>query len=163
MAGMNGDMSDVWESLARDLRIYLEDVNNPVIEAFDNAFEIAMSTGVDEPSAANNRRSGMRALAATLVARKDLMVHGIENSTESFESELSSLKTNALSSIRTAFLGRLMETTYHGANMEYGKCLFPTQVITCTDTILRRWQRPPPQGLNYGQIWLPFSFQRPPP
>jgi hypothetical protein len=121
MEGMKGDMSAVWDSFAVDLEAHLERINGAVVQAFGNVLRVALSTGANEPGAANNTRSAMRTLAATLHHRKDLTVYGIENASESFHSELSSLHTDAFSSIRTAFIGKLMENTYHEANMEYGK------------------------------------------
>lgn len=69
----------------------------------------------------NNTRSALRTLTGTLRHRKDLILYGVENAAEHFHSELSSLRTDAFSSIRTAFVGQLMEDTYHAANMEYGE------------------------------------------
>ncbi|RYO81753.1 hypothetical protein DL764_009715 [Monosporascus ibericus] len=105
---------------ALDLEAHLERINGAVVQAFNNVLRVALSTGTNEPGAANNTRSAMRTLAATLRHRKDLTLYGIEEASESFHSELSSLHTDAFSSIRTAFIGKLMENTYHAANMEYG-------------------------------------------
>ncbi|RYP50632.1 hypothetical protein DL768_003914 [Monosporascus sp. mg162] len=120
MEGMKSDMSAVWDSFAVDLEAHLERINGVVIQAFDKVLRVVLSTGTNEPGAANNTRSAMRTLAATLRHRKDLTLYGIEKAGESFHSELSSLRTDAFSSIRTAFIGKLMENTYHAANMEYG-------------------------------------------
>ncbi|RYO90874.1 hypothetical protein DL766_001625 [Monosporascus sp. MC13-8B] len=120
MEGMKGDMSAVWDSFAVNLEAHLERINGAVVQAFDNALRAALSTGANEHGAANNTRSAMQSLAATLCHRKDLTLYGIEEASESFHSELSSLHTDAFSSIRTAFIGKLMENTYHAANMEYG-------------------------------------------
>ncbi|KAF2194396.1 hypothetical protein K469DRAFT_495226, partial [Zopfia rhizophila CBS 207.26] len=120
MEGMKGDMSAVWDSFAVDLEAHLERINGAVVQAFGNVLRVALSTAANEPGAANNTRSAMRTLATTLRHRKDLTLYGIEKACESFHSELSSLHTDAFSSIRTAFIGKLMENTYHAANLEYG-------------------------------------------
>ncbi|RYP01347.1 hypothetical protein DL765_010864 [Monosporascus sp. GIB2] len=120
MEGMKSDMSAVWESFVVDLEAHLERINGAVVQAFDNILGVALSTGANEPDAANNTRSAMRTLAATLRHRKDLTLSGIEEASEIFHSKLSSLHADAFSSIRTAFIGKLMENTYHAANMEYG-------------------------------------------
>lgn len=163
MEGMKGDMSAVWDSFAVDLEAHLERINGAVVQAFDSILRIALSTGANEPGAANNTRSAMRTLAATMHHRKDLTLYGIERAGESFHSELSSLHTDAFSSIRTAFLGKLMENTYHAANMEYGKpiVLLLTLSHLPLTPISRFWQRPPPQGPHHRQIRLLVPLQRP--
>ncbi|KAF2688370.1 hypothetical protein K458DRAFT_414140 [Lentithecium fluviatile CBS 122367] len=120
MGGMKGDMSIVWDSFAVDLDAHLDRINGAVIQAFHNVLEFALSAGAAEPRAALNARSAMHTLADTLRHRQYLTVYGIEKASESFHSELSCLHTNAFSSIRTAFTGRLMHNTYHAANMDYG-------------------------------------------
>ena len=121
MESMNDDMSTLWDSFEVDIEAHLERVNATVVQAFGNALTVASSIGANEPGTANNTGSAMRTLATTLCHRKDLAHHGIEETSESFNSELSSFHTDAFSSIRTAFIGKLMESTYHAANMEYGK------------------------------------------
>jgi hypothetical protein len=164
MEGMKGDMSAVCDSFAVDLEAHLERINGAVVQAFDNVLRVALSTGANEPGAANNTRSAMRTLAAILHHRKDLTLYGIEEASESFHSELSSLHTDAFSSIRTAFIGKLMENTYHEANMEYGKpaLLLPALSHLLLTPIPRFRQRPPPQGPHHRQIRLPVPLQRPP-
>jgi hypothetical protein len=160
---MKGDMSAVWDSFAVDLEAHLERING-VVQAFGNALSVALSTGANEPDAANNTRSAMRTLAATLRHRKELTLYGIEKASESFHSELSSLHTDTFSSIRTAFIGKLMENTYHAANMEYGKpaLLLPALSHLLLTPIPRFRQRPPPQEPHHRQIRLPVPLQRPP-
>ncbi|KAF2462919.1 uncharacterized protein BDR25DRAFT_298822 [Lindgomyces ingoldianus] len=120
MEGMKGDMSAVWDGFAVDLEAHLERINGAVVQTFGNALGVALSAGTNRPGAANNAWSALRTLANTLGHRKDLTLYGIEKASESFHSELLSLHTDAFSSIRTAFIGKLMENTYHAANMEYG-------------------------------------------
>jgi uncharacterized protein (DUF2252 family) len=49
---------------------------------------------------------------------------GIDQAMESFVSDLRSLRADTLTGARTAFIGKLMEATYHAANMEHGKPRF---------------------------------------
>jgi hypothetical protein len=119
MEDMRGDMSAVWDSFKVDLEAHLQRFDGAVVSAFDNVVRVALTTDANVPGATND--TAMRTLAATLGHRKDLILYHIEKANESFDSELSSLHTNAFSSIRTAFIGRLLESTYHAANMDYGK------------------------------------------
>lgn len=161
MDGMNGDMSPVWHSFVVNLEAHLERINEAVAQAFSNARRIALSTCENEPGAANNSRSAMRTLAATLHHREDRTLNGIEEENESFHSELSSLHTDAFSSIRTAFIGKLMETTYHAANMDHGKAapISPALSHVLLTPLPRFRQRSPPQGTDHRQIQLPFPLQ----
>jgi hypothetical protein len=116
MEGMNGDMSAVWDSFAVDLETRLDRVNGVVAQAFRRACRVALSTRANEPGVARP----MQILAAMLRRREDRTLYGIEEANENFQSDLSSLNTNVFSSIRTAFIGQLMENTYHAANIDYG-------------------------------------------
>jgi len=129
MESMTDDMSAIWDSFEVDIEAHLERINDAVVQAFGNALTAASSIGANEPGAANNTRSAMRTLAATLCHRKDLTLNGIEKACESFNSGLSSFHTDAFSSIRTAFIGKLMESTYRAANIEYGKPALPLPAL----------------------------------
>ncbi|KAK2766946.1 hypothetical protein FQN54_006261 [Arachnomyces sp. PD_36] len=122
MASMNDDMSPLWRSFVLDLAAHLDRLDAAVTQTFSNARRIALSTCENGPAAAaNNSRSMMRTLAATLHHREDRILDGLEEESENFDSKISSFHTDAFSSIRTAFIGKLMETTYyHAASVEYG-------------------------------------------
>jgi hypothetical protein len=126
MQGMKGDLSDIWNSFASDLDDEIELVNTATSEAFSKVLRIAASTRVNESGVPRDTRSAMRTFASNLVHREHLTRYGVEKATETFESKLSSLRADALSSVRTAFIGQIMEATYHAANMEYGKSIFAT-------------------------------------
>jgi hypothetical protein len=128
MEGMKDDLSSIWVIFANGLEVKLDQVNSSVDQAFGNVLKVAMSTVANESRATNDTRSAMRTVADILRHRKDLTFYGIEKAIDGFHSELSSLQTDTLSSIRTAFIGRLVENTYHAANMEYGKLALPYQV-----------------------------------
>jgi hypothetical protein len=118
---MTADMSDVWNSFVLDLEAQLERIDGAIIQSFDDVFDIALAAGTREPGAASNTRPAMQTFAANMRHRKDLTLYGIEQAVDSFHSNLTSLKSDAFSSVRTAFIGRLMERTYHAANIEYGE------------------------------------------
>ncbi|KAJ4363420.1 hypothetical protein N0V83_009713 [Neocucurbitaria cava] len=123
---MKDDMSTVWDSFEHDLQAHLDQLKQLVLEAFTKVLTIALATAGDAnaPTASTDnttQRSAMRILAATLLHRADIVLHGLEKAQDTFfSSSLSSLHTDIFSSVRTAFIGKLMETTYHAANMEYG-------------------------------------------
>lgn len=65
-------------------------------------------------------RNALRTLTGTLQHRRRLLVRAVENVIEDFRSSLHSTHTDAFSPIRTSIVGKLMEGSYHAANMEYG-------------------------------------------
>lgn len=134
MESMTADMSDVWNSFVIDLEAQLERLDGAIIQSFDDVFDIALAAGTREPGAANNSRPAMQTFAANMRHRKDLTLYGIEQAVDSFHSNLTTLNSNAFSSVRTAFIGRLMERTYHAANIEYGE--FSQSFLTQSDFIL---------------------------
>jgi len=164
MGRMKRDMSDIWSVFVVDLEAHLEHVNDEVDEAFDTVLEIALSTGSNESGVANNTGSSMRTLAEALHHRQDITLHGIDRASESFQSELGSLNTNAFSSIRTAFTGKLMETIYHAANMEYGKLTLPSPALSylLLTPMFRYRQRSPPQRPHHAQIQLLVPLRQSP-
>lgn len=123
MESMQNDMTTVWDSFTVEVNAHIERVDGAVTRAFDRVIRTALSTGDvnAEARAGNDTLSAMRTLGATLGHRKDLVLYEIEKASEKFETDLSSLHTDAFSSIRTAFIGKLLEATYHAANMDYGK------------------------------------------
>jgi hypothetical protein len=127
--GMTGDLSAIWNGFASDLDDEIQRVNTATSQAFDKVLRIAASTRANKSEATNETRSAMRTFASNLVHRNHLTRYGVEKATETFESKLSSLRADALSSVRTAFIGQIMEATYHAANMEYGKSIFTTLLV----------------------------------
>ncbi|KAH8732134.1 hypothetical protein GQ44DRAFT_767167 [Phaeosphaeriaceae sp. PMI808] len=117
---MGDDMSAVWDNFRDELDAQLEQTKDAISQSFNKILRIALSASSNGSRGPNNSRSAIQTLAATLRYREDLTTHGFEQAVESFYSELSMLLTDAFSSIRTAFIGQLMEHAYHAANMEYG-------------------------------------------
>jgi hypothetical protein len=126
---MSTDLSAVWNSFASDLDDEIELVNITTSQIFERVLRLAVSTRTNETRVTRDTRSAMRTFAANLVHREHLTRYGIEKATETFESDLSSLRADVLSSVRTALIGQIMEATYHAANMEYGKSIFTTLLI----------------------------------
>lgn len=120
MASVNIEFAPVWDNFLSNIEAHFKQLNDAVVRALGNVLKVASSTCTNEVVTTDNTRSAMRTFAATLRHRKDLILYGIETAIESFHSELSSLHTDTFSSARTAFIGKIMEDSYHAANMEYG-------------------------------------------
>jgi hypothetical protein len=118
--GMTTDLSTVWDRFAVDLYAELEHVNTTAVQMYAKLLEIAASSALRNSGATDDIGSAMRTLASNLLHREHLMRYSIDLVTETFESNISSLRADTLSSVRTAFIGKLIEGTYHAANMEYG-------------------------------------------
>jgi hypothetical protein len=158
--GMKTDLSAVWNSFAGDLNIEIDRVTTATSRAFDKVLKIAASARANESRAANNAGSGMRTFASNLLHREHLMRYGIEKATETFEASLSSLHADALSSVRTAFVGQLMEPTYHAANMEYGtstSCTLTRILLLTLSSRLR--QRSPSQNSHHAFVQLRHTLR----
>lgn len=130
MKGFKHDMSLVWDSFEVDVGAQLERINEAVTQGFDNIRKIALSTYENEPGATKNSQSAMQTLVGVLRRRQHVTLCGIVKASEDFDSNLYSLYTDAFKHIRTAFIGKLMEGTYHAANLEYGKPLVLASIPT---------------------------------
>jgi hypothetical protein len=142
--GMETDLSAVWNSFAGDLDIEIDRVTTATSQAFDKVLNVAASARANESRAANNASSSMRTFASNSLHREHLTRYGIEKATEAFASNLSFLRANALSSVRSAFIGQLMEPTYHAANMEYGTSTSCTLTHILLLTLSSRLRQPSP-------------------
>jgi hypothetical protein len=92
------------------------------VQVYARLLEIATSPTLHNSGATDGIGIAMRTLASNLLHREHLMRYGIDQATETFESNLSSLRGDVLSSVRTAFIGKLTEEAYHAANIDYGNC-----------------------------------------
>jgi hypothetical protein len=118
---MQTDLSTVWDSFQVYLDAELERTNTSVAHTFTKISKLASDVSRKEPTRSENARSAMWTLAGNLLHRKNVILYGLEQASEHIEAKLSTLRADALSSVRTAFIGTLMEDTYRAANMEYGK------------------------------------------
>jgi hypothetical protein len=158
--GMKTDLSAVWNSFAGERNIEIDRVTTATSRAFDKVLKIAASARANESRAANNAGSGMRTFASNLLHREHLTRYGIEKATETFEASLFSLRADALSSVRTAFVGQLMEPTYHAANMEYGtstSCNLTRILLLTLSSRLR--QRSPSQNSHHAFVQLRHTLR----
>ncbi|KAH6642927.1 hypothetical protein C7974DRAFT_301862 [Boeremia exigua] len=114
MAQMKSDMIDIWSDFAADNDDHLQDSLDKLGEDFEDV------VSVDRSELGIKSRSVARVLHGILDHRKDLVLYGIEDAIEEYRRGLRYLETDALAPVRTSFMGKLMEDTYHAANMEYG-------------------------------------------
>jgi hypothetical protein len=150
--GMTMDLSGVWDSFAVDLYAEIERINTTAVQVYAKILKTATSPALHNPRATDGIGSAMRTLASNLLHRDHLTRYGIDQVTEAFESNLSSLRADTLSSVRTAFIGKLNEETYHAANMDYGRFALDATRLErfWLIDILRYRQRPSPQESCHG-------------
>ena len=116
---MTADLPDFWTSFEVDVDAEVARVSAFVTQAFIDIIQIATSIGATM-SRADETGSAMRTFAANLRHRERLISYGVKQVTDDFETKLSALRADTLSFVRTSFIGRLVENTYHAANMEHG-------------------------------------------
>ncbi|KAH7084158.1 hypothetical protein FB567DRAFT_528499 [Paraphoma chrysanthemicola] len=114
------DLTTVWDSFSVELATKIESFNDTTMQIYEKVLEGLSSPAANGSRALQDCGSSIRTLASNLMHREHLTHRGIEEVTEAFDSKLSSLRADTLSSVRTAFIGKHMESTYHAANMEYG-------------------------------------------
>jgi hypothetical protein len=120
---MATDLPTVWSSFVLDLDTEIQRINTAAIETYARIGSAA-SAAADRSRLRNDTRPAMRTFASNVSHRKHLMRGDISQAMETFEADLESLRIDTLSSAKTAFIGKLLEDTYHAANMEYGKPAF---------------------------------------
>ncbi|KAI0183617.1 hypothetical protein EV127DRAFT_352330 [Xylaria flabelliformis] len=110
---MTNDMNTPWD----ELQMTFEQRGEDIIESIDNLFDIAyqfLDTELDEsPEAAS-------VLSSTLLSQKRVLEADIEALLNDLQEHLRTLRTDALSSIRTSFIGQAMESAYTNARLESG-------------------------------------------
>ncbi|KAH7406760.1 hypothetical protein DE146DRAFT_404176 [Phaeosphaeria sp. MPI-PUGE-AT-0046c] len=117
--GMTADLRTFWNSFTADVETEIERVGAVVTQTFTEIIQIAVSVAAGI-SRANDTGSGMRTFAANLQHRERLVSYGIEQVAEDSASKLLALRADAVAHVRTSFIGRLMEATYHAANIDFG-------------------------------------------
>lgn len=114
-------MKDVWTGFVTELQARLEEIPAAVEDDFDKILD---ATNFESPSAATTMRSSpsaVRALDGILQHRKNLAIRAVDDATEVFMAKITTLETDMLTGVRTAFIGECMEDAYHSANLEYGR------------------------------------------
>lgn len=106
-----------------------------------------------------NLQAVLNSLTSTLIHRQSLLLYGIENIFEDFEEDMSTVRTNSFSPIRTSIVGQIMEETYNTANMQYGMFSCAASTVSLFEpgpyTLFRKGQ--PPSTKNSNFVWFPLA------
>ncbi|KAJ8128625.1 hypothetical protein O1611_g5007 [Lasiodiplodia mahajangana] len=111
---MTKDLSPAWTRLLSSL----EDQDDDIIDSIDTLFDWAgglLDTNLDDS------RDTATSIRSTLSSRERLLKAEIKTHLDNFQNDLQALQTDALSDIRTSFIGRHMETAYNKARCESGQ------------------------------------------
>ncbi|PVH91907.1 hypothetical protein DM02DRAFT_544867, partial [Periconia macrospinosa] len=120
MKGMVAEMMPKWNDFASNNDSALAQTQRSVRSSFTTAVDIAL--GKVHTNHSREMQSTFLPLVEILRKRQRLSVHGVEYAIDEFiNTSLERLRTDALSSVRTAYIGKLMERTYHAANLDYGR------------------------------------------
>ncbi|CAI6339181.1 unnamed protein product [Periconia digitata] len=114
MSTMFKDMKYIWALFTSSLTDCYNDTRVFIEDSF---LELEMDL-----SRARGKPIFHELLVSTLRFRKSAFLRAIENIVKDFsDGSFLTLQNECLSPLRTAFLGQVMEVTYHEANMEYGR------------------------------------------
>ncbi|GAW21284.1 hypothetical protein ANO14919_108030 [Xylariales sp. No.14919] len=110
---MTNDLSPPWEQV----QISLDQQGEEATEFIDDIFEEA-----DEflDTELNTSPDTALTIASTLSSQKRILEADIETILNDFQGHLRTLRTDALSGIRTSFIGKAMENAYESASHESG-------------------------------------------
>ncbi|KAK5636992.1 hypothetical protein RRF57_012704 [Xylaria bambusicola] len=110
---MVADLSPPWDQLQLNLNKKRDDTTEFLDDLFEEADTYLESELNDSPETADSISSTLRALERVLAA-------DIENTMDDLKVNLRTLRTDALSGIRTSFIGKAMENAYNNARLECG-------------------------------------------
>ncbi|KAI0540336.1 hypothetical protein GGR58DRAFT_460959 [Xylaria digitata] len=110
---MADDLSLPWEQLRTTLDQQGEDITEFIDDVFEEADEFLDTELDDSPDTALT-------IASTLLSKKRVMQSDIEKILNELQGDLRTLRTDALSGIRTSFIGKAMENAYENARRESG-------------------------------------------
>ncbi|KAJ2991071.1 hypothetical protein NUW58_g2658 [Xylaria curta] len=111
---MANDMSVPWDILQTTFGKRGEDISKSIDDLFDWAGQF-----ID--TELNGSFDTASSLASTLSSQKRVLGTDIDDILNSLQSDLQTLRTDALSSIRTSFIGKSMEMAYTNARLESGR------------------------------------------
>jgi hypothetical protein len=111
---MARDLGAPWETLKFTIYRDLEESKSRIQDLMDWAIEYLDTELHDSSESAST-------LSQAMVSRQHLLLADVEQTCEKFNTELSTLRTVALSGIRTSLIGQLMEDSYRECNAEGGR------------------------------------------
>ncbi|RYC53741.1 hypothetical protein CHU98_g12467 [Xylaria longipes] len=101
------DMSTPWNGV----QVSLDKLSEDIIESIDDLFDWVDEFLAESPDTALS-------LASTLLSQKCVLEADTETILNDLRGDLRTLRTDALSSIRTSFIGKAMESAYTNARLE---------------------------------------------
>ncbi|KAI0448932.1 hypothetical protein F5B21DRAFT_520908 [Xylaria acuta] len=110
---MTKDMSTPWNEVQMSLDKRGEDIIESIDDLFDWVDQFLDTELVESPDTAFS-------LASTLLSQKCVIEVDIETILNDLQDDLRTLRTDALSSIRTSFIGKAMKNAYTNARRERG-------------------------------------------
>lgn len=120
MAHVERDMYGAWT----DLEDYFEHCAKAAAEAITDVYDTALDTLTSGAHTRSGNETNTAPSFTTLIRllrhRRNLTIADTDDAIHLFRDDLSNLQTNALSPLRTAFIGELMEAAYRAANLESG-------------------------------------------
>ncbi|KAF1845874.1 uncharacterized protein K460DRAFT_366720 [Cucurbitaria berberidis CBS 394.84] len=116
VAEMKSDVQAIWMILRDETQSHLIGIQEFIVQSFADMINSTTPSGNMDDST----RTTLETLTGTLRHRQGLLDYAIENALEDVYMELSTLRINALSSVRTSIIGQLIDDSYHNANMQYG-------------------------------------------
>ncbi|KAI1821480.1 hypothetical protein F4861DRAFT_541892 [Xylaria intraflava] len=111
--GMARDLGPVWEDLSSSIHTKGEDT----LDIVDDLFERAIRHLVEELTDTDL----IRTLNSTLMSHKRTLKVDMATNLTAFDGKLRTLRTDALSGLRSSFIGKAMEDAYRSAGFESGK------------------------------------------
>ncbi|KAH5431380.1 hypothetical protein HBI38_166430 [Parastagonospora nodorum] len=118
---MKGDMKHVWTSFVTKLQARLEKIPAAVADDFATILDATNFESHSATATTRSSSSAVRTLDGILRHRKNLAIRAVYDATDVFMAKVSTLETDMLTGVRTAFIGECMEDAYHAANLEYGR------------------------------------------
>ncbi|KAK3903178.1 hypothetical protein C8A05DRAFT_43557 [Staphylotrichum tortipilum] len=115
MGTINHDLADPWDRFQSNVNRQLDDATAFVSETLDRAISRNLANALQEFP------EPIRPLWVALKSRKRILAGALEDLCASFSAELSKLRTDALSGLRTAYFGQSMEQAYWNANLKSGR------------------------------------------
>ncbi|KAI8626695.1 hypothetical protein F5Y19DRAFT_445793 [Xylariaceae sp. FL1651] len=107
------DLGPLWG----DLNASIMETNDGVLDRIDEVFDSAsdfLDSNLDDSSDATTT------LISTLTSHEQLLKDHIETILDKLQGDLRTLRTDALSSLRSSYIGKAMETAYNRAGYQHG-------------------------------------------
>jgi hypothetical protein len=118
---MKNGMDAVWTGFVTELQARLEEIPAAVADDFATILDATNFESPSETTTTRSSSSAVKTLDGILRHRRNLAIRAVDDATEDFMAKMSTLETDMLTGVRTAFIGECMEDAYRAANLEYGR------------------------------------------